>query len=133
MSESSKESEDKLLWWRDIQKEDCVLTLWPGCVLKTSQEEEFRDFMKNHFDVEVDVVGIVETLPDKDWNGNIVEDTGGRHDLFFWVHMPKEEDKAFKFAIKRLRARMRWWEDVYFNNGQDIYPQNFLNAFPDPA
>ena len=50
----------------------------------------------------------------------------GRQDFFFFV---KTTDVS-KFAIKRFQFGMRWWEDVYFNDEQDIYPPEFLKAYP---
>ena len=35
-----------------------------------------------------------------------------------------------KFAVKRFTFGMRWWEDVYFNGGEGIYPIDFRRAYP---
>ena len=53
-------------------------------------------------------------------------DTGGRHDFFFFV----KAEGLPKFALKRFRFGMRWWEDVYFNGGEGIYPIEFRRAYP---
>ena len=63
-------------------------------------------FFKDIFDIEPTPVGCVETLPDTDGNGVEIEGTGGRHDFFFFV---KAADVP-KFALKRLRFGMRWWD-----------------------
>lgn len=55
-----------------------------------------------------------------------IEGTGGRHDFFFFV---KNADVP-KFALKRFRFGMRWWTDVFFNDGEGIYPIEFRNAYP---
>ena len=55
-----------------------------------------------------------------------VPDTGGRNDFFFYVNTADVP----KFAIPRFHFGMRWWEDIYFNDGQDIYPPEFLAAYP---
>eukprot|EP00966_Prymnesium_polylepis_P318758 7361825-Prymnesium_polylepis.2 len=75
------------------------------------------------------LVGCVTTLPDKDDQGFDVPDTCGRHDFFFYINT----SDIPKFAIPLFRIGMRWWEDVYFNGGEDNYPADFLTAYPDPG
>ena len=70
----------------------------------------------------------VETLPDIE-NGKAVPDTGGRNDLFFYVH----EDDIPKFALPRLQMGIRWWEDVIsYNriNNEHLYTDEFIEANP---
>ena len=73
------------------------------------------------------VVGCVKTLPNKDEEGNDVEGTGGRTDFFFFVKGPG----ISAFMMRRFGAGMRWWEDVYFNKQESIYPPDFLSAYPE--
>lgn len=116
--------------WSKIEVEDGVLTLWPGTPVREADlygPESIHDFFKKSFDIEVTPVGCVTTLPDVDGAGENIEGTGGRQDFFFFV---KVSDVP-KFAIKRLQFGMRWWSDVYFNGGEDIYPPEFLSAYPD--
>ena len=47
-------------------------------------------------------------------------------DFFFFV---KAAD-VLKFAIKRFPFGMRFWEDVYFNEMEHIYPPEFRRASP---
>ena len=50
---------------------------------------------------------------------------GGRHDLFFYVH----SDDIGKFAIPRLQAVIRWWEDVISNKSHNIYPKEIIEKY----
>ena len=70
----------------------------------------------------------VETLPDLDERGNPVPDTGGRNDIFFFVH----SDDIAKFAAPRLVMGIRWWEDVikYNDNSKHLYTPEFIEANP---
>lgn len=114
--------------WSKISVDDAVLTLWPGTSVKESDLEGVMAFFKEVFDIVPTPVGCVETLPDTDEDGINIPDTGGRHDFFFYVNMADMP----KFAFQRFQYGMRWWEDVYFNNNEDIYPIEFRNAYPDP-
>ena len=40
-----------------------------------------------------------------------------------WADVPK-------FAMKRFSFGMRWWQDVYFNEHEHIYPLEFRRAYP---
>ena len=82
-------------------------------------------FFEKAFDIQVTPVGCVTTLPDIKY-GEEVKGTRGRTDFFFFV---KAADVP-KFAIKRFPFGMRWWEDVYFNEGEHIYPLEFRRAYP---
>jgi len=112
--------------WSNITMDDAVLTLWPGASVTEGDIESLIIFFKNTFDIEPTPVGCVETLADTDSDGVKIEGTGGRHDFFFYV---KTADVP-KFAWKRFRYGMRWWDDVYFNNGEGIYPVKFRNTYP---
>jgi hypothetical protein len=67
------------------------------------------------------------TNPDLDAKGNPEPDTGGRHDVFFYIH----DEDAMKFAVPRLSLGIRWWEDVIkYNDNSHLYPQEFIEANP---
>ena len=120
---------EPMMPWSKMTVDDAVLTLWPGTSVKESDlagPEGVMAFFKEAFDIEPTPVGCVETLPDTDADGVEIEGTGGRHDFFFYVKMADVP----KFAIKRFEFDMRWWEDVYFNNGEFIYPIEFRQAYP---
>eukprot|EP00966_Prymnesium_polylepis_P272216 6289204-Prymnesium_polylepis.1 len=111
--------------WSKIEVEEGVLTLWPGTPVREADlygPKSLHYFFQKAFDIEVTPVGCVKTLPDVE-DGQEVEGTGGRIDFFFFV---KTTD-VFKFAIKRFAFGMRWWEDIDFNNGEDIYPLEFIS------
>ena len=135
VDEKSKEEEGsddsyEIMPWSKVQVDDGILTLWPGTLVREEDmhgPEGLSAFFEKEFDIEVTPVGCVETLPDVDESGENIEGTGSRHDFFFFV---KAADVP-KFAVKRFRFGMRWWSDVYFNNGEGIYPPEFLKAYPE--
>ena len=78
-------------------------------------------------DVRVKYKTEVLTNPDLDENGNEVPETGGRNDLFFYIH----DDDIGKFAVPRLSMCIRWYEDVVsYNDGAYLYPESFLEENP---
>jgi hypothetical protein len=99
------------------------LLIWPGTEFDRHKDvDQLNNFMKTVFGLTNDivVVGTIRTLPGQDG-------PGGRSDLFWLVH----EDDTLKFGnSKRLGMGIRWWEDVFYNNGQDIYPADFKTAYP---
>lgn len=95
--------------------------VWPGTILEDNPTaiEEFETAMAEMFNgTRVKFLECIYTYPDVDDNGPVPE-TGGRCDLFFYVH---NEDIA-KFAIPRLSYGIRWIEDVYGNGGGYLYPE----------
>jgi hypothetical protein len=69
----------------------------------------------------------VQTLPDRDSDGNTIQETGGRNDVFFHVH----SDDIAEFAVKRFSIGIRWWEDVVkYNDNSHLYTTEFLEANP---
>lgn len=107
--------------------------VWQACIVvndedtnKSDQEkiEAFEQLMLHHFKTRVQYLEEIETGPDIDSQGNIVEGTGGRNDLFFAVH---HEDIG-KFAVPRLAVGIRWIEDVLAiqNYRQRIYPNRIF-------
>lgn len=120
--------DEDILWWTSVHRDNAVLTLWQGTPVYKKDRDNIISFFQTTFDVGITVVGCVTTLPDR-INESDVPDTGGRYDFFFYV----DNDDIPKFAVRRIPfVGMRWWEDVYFNDQQSIYPQEFLNAYPCP-
>ena len=101
------------------------LCVWPGTYLGDTTVQGFEDFFKNEYGVTVKFAEEVKTLPDVE-DGRVVEGTGGRHDIFFYI---ASEDISI-FAIPRLAIGIRWWEDVIGNGGGSIYPQSILDKYP---
>ena len=112
--------------WSKMTVDDAVLTVWPDTNVRNSDLETLMAFFKDTFDIEPTPVGCVETLPDTDADGVDIEGTGGRNDFFFFVNAAD----VHKFAVKRFQFNMRWWEDIYFNEGEGIYPIEFRRAYP---
>lgn len=101
--------------------------VWPGCELGDDTPEQFAEFMKENLNVRVQYLETVVTKPDIDDRGNVVPDTGGRHDMLFAVH----SDDVGMFAIPRLRAGIRWIEDVLaeINHGRHLYDCDRLDRY----
>lgn len=95
------------------------VVVWPGTLVGKDQVADFEKFMMDEFGVRASYIEEVLTAPDRDRNGYPVEDTGGRNDLFFYVH----SDDIPKFSVARLGYGMRWIEDVYSNGGGNLYPE----------
>jgi hypothetical protein len=125
MFNSTKEEIQKQLIMENYKQ----LCVWPACVTGNTTEEiqDFESGMLEHFGVRVKYHAEVKTQPDIDTNGNPVPETGGRTDLFFYVH----SDDSAKFAVPRLKAGIRWWEDVVgYNDNCHLYTEEFINAHP---
>jgi hypothetical protein len=99
-------------------KQLCVLH---GVIVGENSKEEFIEWLKETFDVRGLYSEEVVTLPTPD-----VPDTGGRNDLFFYIH----DDDIEKFAVPRLAYRIRWWEDVLNNGGGELYDEKILEKYP---
>jgi len=99
--------------------------VWQSTILKKGQEKEFEEFMLKEYKIRVKFIEVIYTFPDRDEHGNNVEGTGGRSDVFFYIHI----DDITKFAIPRLKMEppVRWIEDVLGNmsdpDNPEIYPQ----------
>ena len=103
------------------------LCVWPGVIVGQEEKQDFENFMLDSFNVRVKYHTEVQTQPDLDESGNPVPETGGRNDLFFYVHT----DDIANFAVARLKAGIRWWEDVVgYNDNRHLYTEEFLNANP---
>lgn len=115
---------NKILEWKKIEHEG-VLTLMPATLVREEDKESLEEFFKTEFNIKVTPVGCVYTLPDE---GDTTGQTGGRCDYFFYV----DSKDVPSFAVARFKFGMRWWEDIYFNEGENIYPIDFREAYPDP-
>ena len=108
----------RTMLWKPVAPEGPYQTmaLWQGT--SVSETDDVESFFKKEFESRIKRVGCVKT-------------STGRIDFAFFVH---SEDIP-KFAIKRFKLgndMPRWWEDIYFNNQQNQFPQPFLNFYPNP-
>jgi cold shock CspA family protein len=102
------------------------LCVWQGVVLDGFTIQEFENWMFDNFTTRIKYETEIKTLPDLDEKGNHISETGGRNDVFFFVHA---EDIS-RFAVPRLQAGIRWWEDVVkYNNGSHLYPKEILDKY----
>jgi hypothetical protein len=111
-----------------MKKEDFTqLCVWQGVVLDGFTIDEFRQWMLDNFNARIKFEREVQTLPDLDEYGNPIPETGGRNDVFFYVH----SDDIQHFAVPRLKAGIRWWEDVVgYNDNKHLYSEEVLNNYP---
>ena len=98
-----------------------VVCVWPATIVGEDKIADFENWVKEQFGIDAQYLEEVTTLSDRDENGDIVENTGGRIDLFFAI---KGED-ASKFAIPRLSYGIRWASDA-IPQDKDIYPKYVL-------
>ena len=121
--------EGRFLWTPDEPKAPppgycTALLVWPKVYIRNKDERRdfqtrgFKDFFPDTKHEPV-VIGNVITLPGEGG-------PGGRSDLFFWVH----ESDVPLFAAARFKYGIRWWQDVYGNHGEHIYPKQFRDAYP---
>lgn len=105
-----------------MEKEYTQLCVWPACTLGDQTIRDFETFMLEAFEVRVKYEAEVIT------NGSVErKEEGGRHDLLFYIH---SEDTR-KFALRRLRYGIRWWEDVIkYNNNSYLYSKEILDKYP---
>jgi hypothetical protein len=103
------------------------LCVWHGTIVGEERIQEFEKYFLDEFGVKVKYLTEIETNPDLDEEGEVVPDTGGRNDLFFYLH----DDNVGSFAIQRLQMGIRWWEDVVkYNDNSYLYPTEFIEAHP---
>jgi hypothetical protein len=103
------------------------LCVWPGTVLGDSTPSDLEQFFLEEMNARIKYHCSVTTLPDLDKNGRPDFSTGGRNDLFFYVH----EDDVAHFAVPRLKMGIRWWEDVVgYNDNSHLYTPEFIAAHP---
>jgi hypothetical protein len=102
------------------------LCVWQGVLLDGFTIQEFDNYMFDCFGTRIKYETEVRTLPDLDESGNQIPETGGRNDVFFYAHA----DDIEKFAVPRLKAGIRWWEDVVgYNDNSHIYPKDILDKY----
>lgn len=105
-----------------LQEGFSQVCVWPACVVGQNQTkiDEFVSIMKEKLGVRVQYLEDIKTNPDRNKDGSVIKETGGRNDLFFSIH---NEDVG-KFAIPRLQFGIRWIEDVLSpaNYDQKLYP-----------
>lgn len=103
----------------DKYKQLCV---WPGTLMGENTPEQFEAFMQENFGVRAAFEVEVVTNASSERN-----EEGGRHDILFYVH----EDDIGRFAVARLSAGIRWWEDaVKYNDGAYLYTEEVLQKYP---
>jgi hypothetical protein len=103
------------------------LCVWPGTVLGDNTIQDLENFFLQEMKTRIKYHGEVKTLPDLDSDGNQIPETGGRNDLFFFVH----GDDVKHFALPRLQMGIRWWEDVVgYNDKRHLYTEEFLKNNP---
>ena len=103
------------------------LCVWPATLLEENQIQDFINFFQEDMGVRVEYKTTLLTNPDLDAKGNPEPDTGGRHDVFFYIH----DEDVMKFAVPRLSLGIRWWEDVIkYNDNSHLYPLEFIEANP---
>jgi len=125
---SEIEESNLIPWQPGIGDEDhSVLAVWPGCLVEPDDIEKLEEFLVEVLGATrpILIVGTVNTLPTP---GNEADEPGGRSDFFFYFH----DEDIMVVAVPRLQYGIRWWEDIYFNDGQDIYPADFREAYPKP-
>ena len=101
------------------------LCVMEGTLFPEGGVKEFHQFFKDEFGVRVKFENQVKTLPDMK-DGEPIPETGGRNDLFFYIH----DDDIGNFAVPRLGMGVKWWEDVLLNGNGKLYDQDVLDAYP---
>ena len=97
------------------------LCVWEGTIVGKGNAQDFEKWLMEEFNVRAKYVEEILTLPTEG-----VQGTGGRNDLFFYIH----DEDIMKFAVKRLALGIRWWEDVLGNGNGVLYPETILNKYP---
>lgn len=94
-----------------------TLVVWQNTVV--SKDDDVETFFMDRCETRIKRVGCVQRID-------------GNYDFAFFVH----DNDVTKFAIQRFlkmppRDSPRWWEDIYFNNQQNQYPEDFLSCYPE--
>ena len=120
-------TKNKIIEWKAFQKENAVVAIWPGTTVREEDCADVIEFFKDKLNTTPTIIGCVTTMPSKNSEGDDIPGTGGRIDLGFYVDWKDIPE----FSGRRIEFGMRWWEDVYFNKQEDIYPSEFRAAYPD--
>ena len=101
------------------------LCLWAGITVGENAQL-FEDYVRDEFGFRVKYETEVITKPDIE-DGELVDGTGGRIDLLFYIH----DGDISKFAFQRFKiGHIRWWEDVVsYNDGSHLYTKNILKKY----
>jgi hypothetical protein len=75
------------------------------------------------FSVRIKFDSVQKTNPDPDDFYS-----GGRSDLFFYIH--NDDINKNSFCLRKLKAGMRWWEDIFFNHQEYLYSEEFIKNHP---
>jgi hypothetical protein len=112
----------------NVKNQFTQLCVWPTATLEGETKEQFEEAILKSFKVRVKYLCEIKTNPDTDKYGAQVPETGGRNDLFFFLH----NDDAIYFAVPRLKLGIRWWEDVikYNDSSEGLYPKEFIEQYP---
>lgn len=95
----------------DSYKQICV---WQATTLEGSTPAELEEFFMQAFNTRIRFIDEVIT-------------TDEQNDLLFWVH----SDDIPHFAVPRLKAGIRWWEDVVvYNDNAGRYSAELLSTYP---
>ena len=98
--------------------------VWHATIVQEGKEKEFEEFCLKELGVRVKFIETIKTSPDMK-DGFPIEGTGGRSDVFFYIH----SDDIGKFAVQRFKMGHecpRWIEDVLDNMAsreQNLYPE----------
>ena len=102
------------------------LVVLPGCDYDVEKDKKyFLEFFKKNKFHRPKIVGVIVTLPNKDLEGNIIIGTGGRKDLFFFIN---EKDEK-RFATWKFTYSMVYYEDIFYNKEENIYPKSFIKKY----
>ena len=100
------------------------LCCWPATEMGDKTSKELKKFFMDEMNTRIKYKCVVLTKPDVCENGHEQPNTGGRSDLFFYVH----QDDVNHFAAPRFKYGIRWWEDVikYNKGNRHLYTKEFL-------
>lgn len=94
-----------------------IMVIWEGTVVEENDLDSIVDFFKEEYATRVKCVGCVKL-------------TNGRIDFAFLVH----DEDAMNFALRRFEMASagvpRWWEDIFFNGQDCLYPADFVECYP---
>ena len=106
-------------------KQLCVVQ---GTIVGKENAREFEMHILNEFGFRIKYETEITTLPDIDpGTCEPIPGTGNRNDVFCYMH----KDDVTTFAVIRMKAGFRWWEDVVkYNNNGHWYGKEFIAKYP---